>query len=84
MNSFATITGVETDMMTILRQVERDVGTAGDDGLIAMMEGLSQLAWYVSRVAEETDEWTCFAACEEYRNSLRAVYDNLDARLMAN
>ncbi len=84
MNSFATIEDLENDMLQTVAIIGRNVGTADDDGILAMMEGVSQMAWYVSLVAEQTDEWTCFAACQEYRDSLRAVYETLNERLMSN
>ena len=84
MNSFATIEDIENDMLKTIAIIGRNVGTADDDDILAMMEGVSQIAWYVSLVAEQTDEWSCFALCQQYRESLRSVYENLDARLMAN
>lgn len=83
MYQYLTINDLEDDMVWLFRQVERDIGTAGDDGILAMMHDVSTLAWYIGQVAAETDEWTCFAACEQHRNSLHAVYDSLNDRLMA-
>lgn len=84
MNSFATIEDVEADLMTISHQIGRDIGTADDDNILIMMENLSQLAWYLSHIAVDTNEWSVYAACCEYRDSLRAVYDNLEERLLTN
>ena len=84
MNSFAAIEDIESDMLKTITIIGRDVGTADDDDILTMMQRISEMAWYVTRVAEQTDEWSCFGACQEYHDSLREVYGNLNERLMSN
>ena len=84
MYSYLTLTDIEEDMVTVFKQIDRDIGTAGDDGFITKLDDLSRIAWLLGRIASETDEWSCFAIFVEYRKSLDAICQNLFDRLMSN
>lgn len=78
---YSDIDELETDMVSIFTQIDRNIGAACDDGILTMMQDVSILAWHVDRFAAATDEWSCFEACKVYHDSLRLLYDSLDSHL---
>lgn len=81
MENIITIEDLEEESFSTCNAIEKHHATAGLDGLMAMMEDLSRLSWFINRVAVDTDEWTSFEACQEYRQQLRDVYDALGEQI---
>ena len=81
MYAYLTINDLEDDMVSIFKQIERDIGAADDDGIMVMMQDVTIIAWHVDNFAAATDEWSLFEACLHYREYLRSLYDSLDSHL---
>ncbi len=82
--SMLTITDIEDDIATLFQQIGRNIGTADDDTIVTMMEKVSATTYLVDQFAVETDEWTSFAACQEFYEALAALYATLDVYLCSN
>jgi len=84
LTDLVTLREIENDIVTTCERIHKGVSTADDDMLLCMMEDLAQLAYFLHHFACETEEWTCFTACVEYRESLDGICRNLFHRLMSN
>ena len=80
MNSFATIQRFEDDVFETCQLISDNLTNVDDEGLYALIEQLVDMAQALNHFAAHTDEWSCFACCQDYREQLRAVYDALNAQ----
>lgn len=81
MNSFATMSDIENEAHTTCQLIKENYAEADDETLYAMMSELSSLACNLNYFADETDEWTCFEACQDYRANLQEIYEALGTML---
>lgn len=81
MNSFATMQDIEGAVADTCQLINDNIDQANEERLFALAEELVSVAKLLNEFGATTDEWTCYEACQEYREQLRQVHQALVGRL---